>query len=280
VLVIAILMEDSTSIKKTPEEEKEEREMAEKVNATLAEEEEMERQEEEERKKRQDQEKKQEENQDQEKQGKARNETGSATSSTGKIKGQDEACPTVNSTCPEQESCQPCPEVRLCLPCKECPAPVDCPKVDSCQPCAPCPPIDCGPCPEVGPCRPCRPCVPNNTIVQPPSDSGCPEPVQAMTVPVAMAVGAGAALLVTGVATVIGLVIRYVPPIVSGFIFVSTIIIVWYLSSQYPETARDLGRRAWTTLQEATVALGHRIVEAIRHHNDQVGYPIFLLILF
>jgi hypothetical protein len=95
-----------------------------------------------------------------------------------------------------------------------------------------------------------------------------------MTVPVAMAVGAGAALLVTGVATAVGLVIRYVPPIVSGFIFVSTIIIVWYLSSQYPETARDLGRRAWTTLQEATVALGHRIVEAIRHHNDQVGFII------
>ncbi len=81
-----------------------------------------------------------------------------------------------------------------------------------------------------------------------------------MSIPVAMAVGAAASVLVMGVAATVGLVIRYVSPIASGFIFVSTIIIVWYLSSQYPETARELGRRAWTTLQEATVALGHRVL--------------------
>jgi hypothetical protein len=94
-----------------------------------------------------------------------------------------------------------------------------------------------------------------------------------MTIPVAMAVGAGAALLVSGVLTFIGLVVRYVSPTVSGFLFVAVIILVWYLSSQYPETARELGRRAWTTLQEATVALGHRVMETIQRHQDQVGVP-------
>jgi hypothetical protein len=213
-LVIAVLLEDSASIRKTEEEKKEEEELAKRVNATLAEEEEKERQEEEEKRKKKqgkDLEKKQDETPKKEPE-KEEKGAGQAeeTGGTGKEKSQGEACPTLNQTCLKQESCQPCPEVRLCLPCKVCPAPVDCPKADSCQPCAPSPPIDCGPCPEVGPCRPCLPCVPNNTIVQPPH-SGCPEPVQTMTVPVAMAVGAGAALLVTGVATVVGLVIRYVP---------------------------------------------------------------------
>jgi uncharacterized membrane protein YphA (DoxX/SURF4 family) len=274
-LVIAVLLEDGSSIKKTAEEEKEEREMAERVNATLAEEEEKERLEEEEKKRKkqdQDQVKKQE-------------ETGQETETGGteKKKGQDEACPTLNLTCPNNSSCRDCPEVRSCLPCPEiktcspceqCPLVRECPESKNCSPCK-----ECGTCPDVESCQPCQPCSSNITSVQPPSTPGCPDSAQAMTVPVAMAVGAGAALLVTGVATVIGLVIRYVPPIVSGFILISTVIIVWYLSSQYPETARDLGRRAWTTLQEATVALGHRLVEAIRHHNDQVSFSFLSLSL-
>ncbi len=93
-----------------------------------------------------------------------------------------------------------------------------------------------------------------------------------MTVPVALAVGAMASLLVAGVATGVGLLLRYVPPMVSGLFFISIIIMVWYLSSQYPETARDLGGRVVATLREATIALGHRVMEAIRHHNDQVGF--------
>jgi hypothetical protein len=191
VLVFVVLLEDTASIRKTEKEEKKDRELAEKVNATLAEEEEKERQEEEGKKKKQlDQEKKQEE---------TGQETGSGTGSTGKKEGQDEACPTFNHTCPDNKPCQACPEVRPCLPCKECPAPV------VCQPCEDCPPCkECGPCP-IRPCRPCQPCVSNDTVVQPSFNPGCPEPVQAMTVPVAMAVGAGAALLVTGVATVVGL---------------------------------------------------------------------------
>jgi hypothetical protein len=47
---------------------------------------------------------------------------------------------------------------------------------------------------------------------------------------------------------------------------------MWYLCSQYPETARELGGRATTLLREAVVALGHRVMEAIRHHQEQVGF--------
>ncbi len=101
-----------------------------------------------------------------------------------------------------------------------------------------------------------------------------------MSTPVAMAVGAVTGILVTGTAAIVGLILRYVPPFVSGFLFLATIIILWYLCSQYPETARELGGRAWTALQEATVALGHQVMEALQRHQEQVGVPskpIFLL---
>ncbi len=90
-----------------------------------------------------------------------------------------------------------------------------------------------------------------------------------MLVPVA--VGASAGVLVTGATVIIGLMLRYVPPIASGFVFLTTIVIVWYLSSQYPETARELGGRAIAILREASVALGHRLMAAIQRHHDQVS---------
>ncbi len=99
-----------------------------------------------------------------------------------------------------------------------------------------------------------------------------------MSVPEAMAVGAVAGLLVTGLATTIGLLLRYVSPIVSGFIFVATIFIIWYLSSHYPEAARDLGGRAATLLREVAVALGHRVMAAIQRHQVQVGFSLLSLI--
>ncbi len=88
-----------------------------------------------------------------------------------------------------------------------------------------------------------------------------------------MLVGASASLLFTGLAAIIGLLLRYVSPIASGFIFVATLVIIWYLCSHYPETAREIGGRAATLLREAAVALSHRVMAAIRHH-DQVGVPI------
>jgi hypothetical protein len=257
ILVISILLEDSASIKKTEEEKREDDELARVVNATLEAEEEKKK--EEEAKKKKDEESKKED----------KHET-----KDGKDK--DEACPPANVSCPIVKPCKKCPDLVECQPC---------PEIKGCDPCQECPSIKCQPCPrceeskESEECPPlecppvyCQPCpVVNRTSLSVPG--GCPETSgQPMSIPVAMAVGAAASVLVMGVATTVGLVIRYVSPIASGFIFVSTIIIVWYLSSQYPETARELGRRAWTTLQEATVTLGHRVVEALRHHNDQVGF--------
>jgi hypothetical protein len=95
-----------------------------------------------------------------------------------------------------------------------------------------------------------------------------------MSVPLALVVGAIAGGLATGLVTLIGLVLRYVPPFVSGFLFLATIVIIWYLCSQYPETARELGGRAATLVREAAVALGHRVMAAIQRHQGQVGVPV------
>ncbi len=95
-----------------------------------------------------------------------------------------------------------------------------------------------------------------------------------MSVPVAMAVGAAATLLAAGVATVLGLLFRYVPPLISGCLFLTIIILVWFLSSHYPEVARETGERVVDVLREATVALSHRVIAAIRRHQDQVGFSV------
>jgi hypothetical protein len=246
ILVIAILMDDSASIRKTEEEKKEEEEIAKAVNATLEAEEAKRKKEEEDEKKKQ------------LKEEKKKDKTEKKKDKNMKEIDQDEAGPLLNSTCPSVDPCpeeQTCPEERACPPCE------DCPPVRDCGPCSP-----CGPCPKL-----------NNT--QLPSTPDCPEVAEVtMSVPVAMLVGAMASLLVTGVAAAIGLLLRYVSPIVSGFLFLATIVILWYLCSQYPETAREMGGRLVATLREASIALGHRVMEAIRHHNEQVGLFLICLI--
>ncbi len=117
-----------------------------------------------------------------------------------------------------------------------------------------------------------------NVTVQPSSTSGCPEVGASMTVPVAIAVGAAATVLFTGVAAAVGLILRYVPPIASGFLFLATIVLTWYLCSKYPETARELGNRAATLLREAAVALGQHVMAAVQRHQDQVGFFLVSLI--
>ncbi len=92
-----------------------------------------------------------------------------------------------------------------------------------------------------------------------------------MPTAVAVVVGASAALLAVGAVTGVGLLLRYVSPIVSGFIFVATIIIIWYLCSHYPETAREIGGRAAALLREAATALSHRVMAALQRQADQVG---------
>ncbi len=182
-----------------------------------------------------------------------------------KGKDKDEACPPLNFTCPTVD---PCPEIQDCPPPREC---------RPCQEERPCPEIDCHPCKKCGPCpevRPCQPCpVENSTVPGLPPTSACPE-APGMSLPAAVAVGVVAGILLTGVATTIGVILRYLSPIESGFISLSTIVIIWYLCSHHPETARELGGRAATLLREAATALSHRVVEALRHHNEQVGFPV------
>jgi hypothetical protein len=255
-MVIFILMEDSASIRKTAEEEKEDEEVARAVNATLAEEEKRKKEEEDEKKKRDEKSKMTDKVKDQD--GKKED--------TEKQVGQGEDCPSCNFTCPEVETCHPCRE---------------CPKI-----------AECDPCPKVKPCKPCpiancssmdiptvQPCPVNNSTSQPPPEVNCQEPVS-MSPAVAMAIGACASLLATGVAAVIGLLLRYASPIISGLLFISIVLTTWYLSSRYPEIARDLGERVVTTLREATVTLGHRVMEAIRHHQEQVSVPIMSYLFF
>ncbi len=95
-----------------------------------------------------------------------------------------------------------------------------------------------------------------------------------MSTPVAVVVGATASLVVVGLVGAVGLLARYASPFLSGFVIVATIIVTWYLSSHYPTTARELGGHVVEVLREATATLSHRIVAALRHHNDQVGFSI------
>ncbi len=247
-------MEDSASIKKTAEEEKEDEELARAVNATLEAEEKKRKEEEDEKKKvRTPDEKKKDEDRKKRDQEKSKDE---------KEVRQGEDCLPFNVSCPVIKPCPPqreCPEEKLC---EECPPCKSCPKCEEPKECPPveCPPVFCQPCPVV------------NTTVRPPSTTSCPE--ASLSVPAAVAVGAVVSLLVTGVAVVIGLILRYVPPIVSGFLFLATIVILWYLCSQYPETARELGTRAATLLREAAVALGHRVMAAVQRHTEQVSVSV------
>jgi hypothetical protein len=245
-MVFAILLDDSSSIRKTEEEKREEKELAEKVNATLAEEEEKKRLEEEDEKKRKKKEEKTE---------KRKEDEGERTD----VKGKDEACPPSNSSCPVVG---PCPDVQDCPP-KEC---------GPCAPCGPCPKEKVCPTVVCGPCPPVKPCPGVNSTVDQPTVCQCPE-VTSMSVPVAIAVGVTAGALVTGMATAVGLILRYSSPFVSGFLFVSIIILTWYLSSHHPEVARELGGRALTLLREAALALNNRVVEVLQRHREQVCVP-------
>jgi hypothetical protein len=253
-IVIAVLMEDSASIRKTAEEEKEEEELARAVNATL-EAEEKRKKEEEDKKKKWDEKKKM---------------TDEKKDKVDLQGGQSEAGPSLNCTCPVVRPCRPCqdcPVTNCTEQCGSCP--VVKPNPEECLPCE-----ECGECPEVKPCRPCHPCpVSNSTVEDSPTVCQCPEGA-GLSLPAAVAVGAVTGVVVTGTAAAIGLILRYVSPIVSGFIFVATIITIWYLCSHYPETARELGGRAATLLREAATTLGHRVMEAIRRHQEQVSVPI------
>jgi hypothetical protein len=253
-ILVAILMEDGSTIKKSPEDKKEDQEIARAVNATLAEEEEKRKREEDEKKRKDDEDEKKKKKKE------SKVEVKEDEEPRNERKDKDEALPCFNLTCPDIKPCQPREED--CLPCRPC---EKCPELDECPPCK-----KCGTCPPCGPCP-----VDNTTVLEVdcPAPPACPG-LPGLTLPAAMAVGAVTGILVTGIAATVGLILRYVPPIISGFLVLATLVILWYLCSQYPETARELGGRVATLLRDAATALSHRIVEALRHHNEQVGVSV------
>jgi hypothetical protein len=251
-MVLAVLMEDSASIKKTEEEKREDEEIERAVNATLAAKEEKKKRDEEDKKKRAEEKKEKEDVSagDEEKRDK-----------------RGEVCRPCGP-CPGQKPCEPCPKVesgpeeRPCPPCEECPEFKPCPS-DDCPTPKECPEPKEKHCPEERPCLPCRPCGPcpraNHTEPGLPDIHPCPQ-ADGMPTWVAMAVGAIASLVVTGVATAISLLLRYVPPTVSGFLFLTIILVIWYLCSQNPAAAREMGGRVVEVLRQATTTLSHRIL--------------------
>jgi uncharacterized RDD family membrane protein YckC len=87
-----------------------------------------------------------------------------------------------------------------------------------------------------------------------------------LATPEAVLVGAAAAVLVLAVAAAVAIIVRYFSTITSGLLIVSTIVLVWYLSSMYPETARRLGARILGALRRAATSIVDRVLR--RHHSE------------
>jgi hypothetical protein len=84
----------------------------------------------------------------------------------------------------------------------------------------------------------------------------------------AFVVGALASLLVLAVAILIGVILRYIPIILSGVFVLSLMCVVGYCSSRYPESARRLGARVWEALRDTARAIVDRV---LRRNNSEVG---------
>jgi hypothetical protein len=81
-----------------------------------------------------------------------------------------------------------------------------------------------------------------------------------LVTPEAVLVGAAATVLVLVVAAAVAIIVRYFSTITSGLLIVSTIVLVWYLSSMYPESARRLGARVWAALRSAATSVVDRVL--------------------
>jgi hypothetical protein len=126
---------------------------------------------------------------------------------------------------------------RISGECPVCPTPVE---------------GDCPPAPECPTLRECTPCVRSTPDpCQPSSSDGPFLSSTADETSMAFVVGALASLLVLAVAVIIGMLLRYLPIVVSGLLFIGLIALVWHLFSKYPEAARNTGRRLLTALRDA-----------------------------
>jgi hypothetical protein len=123
---------------------------------------------------------------------------------------------------------------------------------------------------ECPPCEECRPCDLGPGASGGSSSDGCgPHPPlvsdsEMVEVPVAFLVGVATTLLVLVLAVVLGAIIRYLPLIVSGFLVLILLCMVWYYSSRYPESARRLGARIWEALRSGVSAVVDRLLRRDR----------------
>jgi hypothetical protein len=115
---------------------------------------------------------------------------------------------------------------------------------------------------ECPPCEECRPCTLGPGTSGGSSSDGCgPHPPlvaapgdhsEMVEVPVAFLVGVATTLLMLVLAVVLGVIIRYLSLVASGFLVLILLCMVWYYSSKYPESARRLGTRLWEALRNGT----------------------------
>jgi hypothetical protein len=111
---------------------------------------------------------------------------------------------------------------------------------------------------ECIPCQESPPCNPSSGGPIPGVDAGSHTDI--VEIPMAFLMGAAATLLMLILAVVVGAIIRYLPLIATGFLFLITICMVWYLSSKHPEAARRLGTRVWEALRNGVSAAVDRLL--------------------
>jgi hypothetical protein len=132
------------------------------------------------------------------------------------------------------------------------------------------PVVDCPPCPRFS----CMECPPVSTV---PDDcgpsttsGGDPDtPSSILATPEAVLVGAAATLLVLLLAAAVGLILRYMPVIISGLLILVLVAVVWYLSSKYPGAARRLGARIWEALRSGASTVVDRLLG--RRHPEVIS---------
>jgi hypothetical protein len=92
----------------------------------------------------------------------------------------------------------------------------------------------------------------------------------------AVLVGAVATLLVCALAAAIGIILRYMPILISGLLVLAVIALVWRYSSTRPAVAREWGRHLWTFLRDAATS----VVDRMFRRNPQVRVLLLLRYFF
>jgi hypothetical protein len=133
------------------------------------------------------------------------------------------------------------------------------------------------PCQPVSTPRECPACPPTTStpvprLCGPDSPGGGDLGGVALSTPMAILVGAVATLLVCALAAAIGIILRYMPILMSGLLVLAAIAVVWYFSSTQPAAARECGRRLWAFLRETATS----VVDRAFRRNSQVRIHLIL----